>query len=156
MSIGRERSYLARTTLLVLHIRHDALQSFLWVGRVISATIFEVCDSLPLGKNSLWGKLNVYWEAITTTSLPAGLTNPARSNFVKVSSWVGHFIRTKSNNQWGYIVWLESLYHLFWHNGAGHCCSGIGGNGVNVDVVLGTFTSESARETKNTTFLYKC
>ena len=141
---GREKgSYLTRTALLVLHVRHDALQSVLSGLWVVGTSIFKVGDALPLLEDGFWSQLLVNWEAVSTRSLPAGLSDPAATDFVKVaSSWLGNLVGAKCYDKWRYVVWLESLNHLLWKNGSGHGGSGVWRNGVDQDVVLGSLTGK--------------
>jgi hypothetical protein len=153
---GREtHSYLTRTTLLVLHVRHNALQSILAIFWVVCSSIVEVCDSLPLLQNCLRSKLLVDWEAVAACPLPACSSDPTAADFEESSGgWLGDFVRGKGNDQGCYVVGLESLDHFLWHDCSSHGSTRVWSNGIDVNVVFCSFTGQGPRETEDTAFLF--
>lgn len=122
---------------------------------MVRPAVIEVDNSFPVLDNLLGNKLDVHREAVSTGSLPASATAPATSNLVKASCGSRALVATESEDEGCYVVRLEGLNHLFGHDGGGHGSASIRGDGVDEDVVLVTLKGQCARETKNTTFLYK-
>lgn len=146
----RRGSYLAR---LVLHVGHDALEAISRAVGVVGTSVVEVGDAGPLRANGLRGEDNVDGESGTAGALPAGAADPAGADLVEATGGVGGLVAGEENDEGCYVVGLEGLDHLLGHDGAGHGSSGVGGDGVDVDVVLGTLTGKGAGETKDTAFL---
>ncbi len=117
---------------------------------MVSTAIFEVGDALPLLKNSLGGKLNVDREAVTASSLPPSSGKPTGAHLVQTASRHGRLVRNEEDDEGSVVVRLESLDDLLRHDRTGHRCASVGSNGVDEDVVLLAFQSESPRETKDT------
>jgi hypothetical protein len=120
---------------------------------VVCASVVEVDDASPLRANGLRGEDDVDGEAGTAGTLPAGAADPAGADLVETAGGVGGLVAGEEDDERCYVVGLEGLDHLLGHDGAGHGCSGVGGDGVDVDVVLGTLTGKGAGETKDTAFL---
>jgi hypothetical protein len=147
-------SYLTRTTLFVVHVRHNAFQSILAVLRVVCSSVVEIRDFLPLLQDCFSSKLHVNWETVTSGSLPACSSNPTATDFKETTCRVlRNFVGAKSYNEWCYVVWLEGLDHFLRKNCSGHGSTSVGSNCVDINVVLCSLTSKCTRETKDTAFL---
>ena len=121
---------------------------------MISPAVIEVDDIFPSFGDRLRCQFDVDREAMAATPLPTCSRVPSTTNLEEATSRrIRHFVRAKENDHGGNLIGLECLDHLFWHDAACHICTGVGCNGVNVDIVLGTFTSKGAREAEYAEFL---
>jgi len=111
-------------------------------------------DVVPVLDNLLGGKGHIDGEAVASGALPPGLANPAAANLVKATGRVGDLVAGKSEDERSNVVRLEGLDELLGKDGLGHSSAGIGGNGVDIDVVLGTLKGEGAGEAQNGAFLH--
>lgn len=142
------------TAAAVAHVGHDLLRTGLAIFGVVRTAIVEVGDLLPVLEHFLRGKLNVDRESMTAGTLPASAAEPAAATLVQtLCAGLRHNVRAKKSHQGSNVVRLERLDHLLGHDGTGHVGTSIGGNGVDLDVVLSTLESKSARESKNSEFL---
>ena len=142
-------SYLLR---LVLHVGHDLLETILALLRVVSPAV-KGDNVLPVLEDLLGGEGDIDGEAVTASSLPPGLTDPATANLVEAAGRVGDLVAREGEDEGRDVVGLEGLNKLLGKDGLGHGGTGVGGDGVDVDVVLGTLKSESPGETEDTSFL---
>jgi hypothetical protein len=117
---------------------------------VVSASIIEVGNALPVLEDSLRGELDIDREAVASSSLPPSSGKPTRAHLVEAASRHRSLVRDKQDHERGVVVGLESLYHLLRHDRAGHLCAGIGSNDVDEDVVLLALKSKRLGETKDT------
>lgn len=102
----------------------------------------------------LRNQLHVDGEAMTAGSLPAGLAAPTAADLVESASRLGAAVAAESEDERRNIVGLEGLDHLLGHDGGGHLSAGVGGDGVDVDVVLLALNGSGTRESKDTAFLF--
>lgn len=143
-------SYLVNTVIQVGHNLADGIRSLLGVVHVLALKVDNV---LPGLENLLGHQRLVDGEAVAAGALPAGAAAPAAADLVQVTGRVGADVAAESQDEGGNVVRLEGLDHLLGHDRAGHGSAGIGGNGVDVDVVLGTLESQGTREAEDTAFL---
>ena len=138
----------------VAHVCHDLLSTSLAILGVVSTAVVEVGNLLPLLDDLLGGELDVHGESVAASALPAGGREPAATALVQtLGASARYHVGAKEDNQGSDVVGLEGLDHLLRHDGSGHISTGVGGNGVDLDVVLGTLESQGTRESKNTKFL---
>lgn len=153
MAAGRRESYLALAD-TVLHVGHDLLNA---VGGLLGVvgTGVEGDDIVPVLDNLLWGKRDVDGEAVTTRALPPGLAAPTGADLVETTSGLlGNLVAAEGKDKGSDVVGLEGLDELLGKDGLGHGSTSVGGNGVDIDVVLGTLESNGAGETKDGAFLH--
>ncbi|KAG9533311.1 multifunctional beta-oxidation protein-like protein, partial [Aureobasidium melanogenum] len=132
-------------------INKRTLSSIIAVSGVISTTVTEVGNSLPLSTDMFRSQLDINREAVSSRSLPASLCSPTGTDLVKsTSARLRHHVRAQKHDKRCNIVRLEGLDHLLGHDGTGHVCTSIWCNGVDQDVILLTFSSKSSGETKDT------
>lgn len=103
--------------------------------------------------NLLRDKLDIHREAVTTGSLPAGLSTPAAAYLIQPAGGVGAAVTAESEDERSNVVGLEGLDHLGGHDGSRHGSTSVGGDGVDKDVVFLAFDGECSGETENTAFL---
>ena len=138
----------------VLEVRHHLLHAVRGLLGVISTAIVEVGDLGPVLEDLFRNQFNVYWERSSARPLPSRLTAPAAANLVQLAGWpLGNLVAAESQDEGGDIVRLEGLDQFFGQNASGHLSASVGGDGVCVDVVLGTFQSERTGEPEDTGFL---
>jgi hypothetical protein len=143
-------SYLARA--LVLGVGQDLLQALLGLGRVVGALV-KSDNAVPDLDDILGGQRLVDGEAVAAGPLPAGGANPAAADLVKAAGRVGHLVAAQGQHDRGDVLGLESLDELLGKDGAGHGGTGIGSDGVDVDVVLGTLEGQGTAEAEDGAFL---
>ena len=87
-------------------------------------------------------------------SLPARSCVPATADFVEITGWDGgDFVGAECYYQRSDLLRFEGLDHFFRHDASGHVCASVGGNGIDVDVVFGTFSGQGSRKAKDTALL---
>jgi len=119
----------------------------------VVGTAVEGNNVLPVIDNLLGDEGDIHREAVAASSLPASLTAPAASDLVQTAIRSRALVTAESKDKRSNVVGLESLDHLLGHDGGGHGSTSVGGDGVDVDAVLVTLKSKSAREAEDTTFL---
>jgi hypothetical protein len=149
--LGRQGLFLSRKNLLialarllfllallarVLHVGHDGFETACVIEGVVSTTVIEVGDALPLLEHSLGRKLDVDREAVATSALPPGRREPARAHFIEPTSWLGCLVGNKKHNKRSVVIRLEGLDDLLGHDGACELSAGVWRNCVDIDVVL--------------------
>lgn len=117
---------------------------------MVGTTIVKIGNALPVLENGFGSKLDIDGKAVTASALPPGSSEPTRTHLVKATSRYRSLVRDKQDDEGGIVVGLESLNDLLRHDGAGHLCTGIGGNGVDEDIVLLALKSKGLGKTKNT------
>lgn len=147
----RKYSYLAAS--LILQVTHNVGKRVCGALRVSGAAVLKISNLLPVLDNLLGGQVNVNGESVATSLLPAGSGAPTTANLVESASGVRADVAAESENQRRNIVGLEGLEHLRSEDRLGHGSTSVRSNGVDIDVVLGTLDSKSARETQDTAFL---
>ena len=110
-------------------------------------------DVLPVLDHLLGGQGHVDGEAVASGALPAGLAGPAAADLVQSTGGVRYLVAGESQDEGCNVVGLEGLDELLGQDGSRHGRAGVGGNGVDVDVVLEALKSESAGEAENSAFL---
>lgn len=146
-------SYLGLAAALVLHVGHDLAQAVLGLLGVVSPLV-KSDDVLPLLEDSLGGERDIDGEAVTTGPLPPGTANPTAADLVQTTGRVfGYLVAAESEDNGCDIVGLESLDKLLWENCPGHGGTSVGGNRVDIDVVLDTLEGQSTGQAKDGAFL---
>lgn len=145
-------SYLSRAG-LVLHIRHDLLETVLGLRGMVGAVV-KSDDVVPVLDNLLRSQGNVDGEAVTSSALPPGLADPTAANLVEATGGVGNLVAGESEDERSNVVGLEGLDKLLGKDGLGHGSTGVGGDSIDEDVVLRTLERKSAREAENGAFLH--
>ena len=122
---------------------------------MVSTAVIEVGDLVPVLAHLLGGQLDVHGEPVAAGTLPASGREPAATTLVQaLGTSTRHYVGAKEHHQRSDVVRLEGLDHLLGHDRPGHVSTCVGGNGVDLDVVLGTLKSQGTGETKNTKFLH--
>ena len=131
---------------LVLHIRHNLLQRLLRLLRVIRPAVLKVADILPVLDHLLRHQVHVNGEAMTSGALPPRAAAPSTSDLVQPAGRVGALVAAEGKDERRDVGGLEGLEHLLGHDCGGHGGAGVGGNGVDEDVVLEALEGQGARE----------
>src|SRR6187549_3804813 len=143
---GWRASYLG----LVLHIRHDLLKAVLWLLWVVGTAV-KGDDFAPVLGDLLRSERDVDREAVSAGSLPPGLAAPSAAHLVEAPCRVaGKLFSAQSEHKGRNVVRLEGLHHLLGQDGPGHGSAGVGGDGVDIDVVLEAFQRQCSGEAEDT------
>jgi hypothetical protein len=118
--------------------------------RVVGTAVLEVGDALPVLEDLLRSELDIDGETVTASALPPCSGKPARAHLVEAASRYRSLVRDQQDNKRSIVVGLKSLNNLLRHDGAGHLCASVGGNGVDKDIVLLALQSKRLGETEDT------
>lgn len=143
------------TAATVAEVFHHLLVGSLDILRVVCTAVIEVGDLCKLLGNGLWSQLDVNREAVATAALPASAAEPTAATLKQTLGGVGlrANVGAEKNHQRRNVVGLEGLDHLLGHDRSSHVGTGVGSNGVNLDVVLSSLQGKSSGESEDTEFL---
>jgi hypothetical protein len=145
-------SYLLLTR-LILSILHNLANAVIRLLRVIRPLI-ERHDILPLLEHRLGRQRLVDGEAVAAGALPPRAALPAAADLVEPTGGRRAGVAAEGEHQGRDVVGLEGLDELLGEDGASHLGAGVGGDGVDVDVVLGAFEGEGAAKAEDGAFLF--